>query len=157
MFNIILDPFSVAGNQGKHIFPDVIVDISSAHMMQAQLCEPFYLDQPRLELDMLWEPRLVQGAPRPGCCHEVALGVPGLRSHFFACVFESIQLISSLVLNLISYLDFFRELSFPSSSFTQIHVCGSIINTRVFVIILFLSLALFSPAPHSLPPTNLPS
>lgn len=35
MFNIILDPFSVAGNQGKHIFPDVIVDISSAHMMQS--------------------------------------------------------------------------------------------------------------------------
>lgn len=44
MFNIILDPFSVAGNQGKHIFPDVIVDVSSAHMMQAELCEPFYLD-----------------------------------------------------------------------------------------------------------------
>lgn len=44
MFNIILDPFSVAGNQGKHNSPDVIVDISSAHMMQAELCEPFYLD-----------------------------------------------------------------------------------------------------------------
>lgn len=44
MFNIILDSFSVAGNQGKHILPDVIVDISSAHTMQAQLCEPFRLD-----------------------------------------------------------------------------------------------------------------
>lgn len=36
MFNIILDQFSVAGNQGKYIFPDVIVDISSAHVM---LCD----------------------------------------------------------------------------------------------------------------------
>lgn len=33
MFNIILDQFSVAGNQSKYIFPDVIVDISSAHVM----------------------------------------------------------------------------------------------------------------------------
>lgn len=44
MFNIILDPFPMAENQGKHIFPDVIIDISSAHMMQASLCEPFYLE-----------------------------------------------------------------------------------------------------------------
>lgn len=33
MFNIILDQFSVAENQSKYIFPDVIVDISSTHVM----------------------------------------------------------------------------------------------------------------------------
>lgn len=44
MFNIILDPFSVARNQGKHIFPDVIIDTSSAHVMQAWLCELFHMN-----------------------------------------------------------------------------------------------------------------
>lgn len=36
MFNIILDQFSVAENQSKYIFPDVIVDISSAHVMPCE-------------------------------------------------------------------------------------------------------------------------
>lgn len=117
MFNIILDPFPMAENQGKHIFPDVIVDISSAHMMQEQLWEPFYLDPSLAGVGhaigkdwslqsgglVFFRSPLFQGAH----C------VSGLSSHFFSCVFENIHLSSLLGLVLISYLASTGELSFP--------------------------------------------